>query len=215
MLKLHSYYRSSATYRVRIALELKNLNWESLSVNLELGEQSRKTFREQNPQGLIPVLELNGNFFSQSLAIIELLEEMNPEPPLLPKNILERAHVRRFAQLIAMEIHPLNNLRVLKYLGDEYGFNEDKKTSWYMHWITEGFRALEQTLKNSDCNGKFCFGESPGLGDICLIPQVFNGLRFNYDISEHPLIQSIWDNCMTLEAFKRAAPESQLDAPRK
>ena len=212
MIKLYSYYRSSAAYRVRIAIELKNLRWESIPVNLGVGEQNLKTFLNYNPQGLVPVLELNGNFISQSLAIIELLEEMTPDPPLLPKNIVERARVRSFAQQIAMEIHPLNNLRVLKYLENELGLDEDKKTSWYLHWITEGFSAIEKSLKNNDYEAQFCFGESPSLADVCLIPQVYNGLRFHCDLSEYPIIESIWDHCMSFDAFKRAAPESQPDA---
>ena len=215
MLKLHSYYRSSAAYRVRIALELKNLHWESIHVNLGLGEQRLETFLKYNPQGLVPVLEFKGNHYSQSLAIIEFLEEMTPDPPLFPKNIVDRAQVRSISQQIAMEIHPLNNLRVLKYLENEFGLNEDKKTSWYLHWISEGFNSLEQTLKKNDCKAKFCFGERPSLADVCLIPQVYNGLRFHCDLSEYPIIKSIWDHCMTLEAFKRAAPESQPDAPEE
>ena len=212
MLKLYNFYRSSAAYRVRIALELKNLHWESIHVNLGLGEQSLETFLKYNPQGLVPVLEFNANHFSQSLAIIELLEEMTPDPPLLPKNIVERARVRSFAQQIAMEIHPLNNLRVLKYLENELGLDEDKKTSWYLHWITEGFSAIEKSLKNNDYEAQFCFGESPSLADVFLIPQVYNGLRFHCDLSEYPIIESIWDHCMSFDAFKRAAPESQPDA---
>ena len=160
-------------------------------MNLGSGEQSLENFLKYNPQGLVPVLELNGNYFSQSLAIIDLLDEMNPEPPLLPKNTLERAHVRCLAQQIAMEIHPLNNLRVLKYLENELGLNEDKKTLWYLHWIAEGFSALEQSLKTNDCGAQFCFGERPSLADVCLIPQVYNGLRFPCDLSEYPIIQSI------------------------
>ena len=213
MLKLHGYYRSSAAFRVRIALELKNLHWESVPVNLGSGEQSLENFLKYNPQGLVPVLELNGNYFSQSLAIIDLLDEMNPEPPLLPKNTLERAQVRCLAQQIAMEIHPLNNLRVLKYLENELRLSEDKKTSWYKHWIAEGFSALEKILKNNECKGQLCFGESPSLADICLIPQVYNGIRFNCNLSEYPIIHSIWDHCMSLDSFIRAAPESQPDSP--
>jgi maleylpyruvate isomerase len=215
MLKLHSYYRSSATYRVRIALEIKKLNWESIPVNLQLGEQNLETFLQHNPQGLVPLLESNGHYLSQSLAIIEFLEEMHPDTPLLPTDIVERSQVRRFAQHIAMEIHPLNNLRVLKYLENELGLNEDKKTAWYQHWIAEGFSALEQSLKNTDCEAQFCFGERPSLADVCLIPQVYNGLRFDCDFSDYPIIQSIWDHCMTLDAFKRTAPESQPDAPEE
>tara|TARA_B100000945_G_C20181430_1_gene502477 strand:+ start:198 stop:746 length:549 start_codon:yes stop_codon:yes gene_type:complete len=181
-------------------------------VNLGLGEQSLEKFLKYNPQGLVPVLEFNGNYYSQSLAIIELIEEMNPDRPLLPKNKMERAQVRSFAHQIAMEIHPLNNLRVLKYLENELGLNETKKTSWYLHWIEEGFRSLEKSLRNNDCRTQFCFGEIPSLADICLIPQVYNGLRFNCNISEYPTIKSIWDHCMSLDEFKRAAPESQPDA---
>ena len=215
MLKLHSYYLSSAAYRVRIALELKKLNWESIPVNLQLGEQNLETFLQHNPQGLVPLLESNGHYLSQSLAIIEFLEEMHPDTPLLPTDIVERSQVRRFAQQIAMEIHPLNNLRVLKYLGNEFGLNEEKKTVWYQHWIEEGFSALEQSLKNTDCEAQFCFGERPSLADICLIPQVYNGLRFHCVLSDYPIIQSIWDHCTTLDAFKRAAPEFQPDTPEE
>ncbi len=215
MLKLHSYYLSSAAYRVRIALELKNLNWESIPVNLRLGEQGLETFLQYNPQGLVPVLESNGRYLSQSLAIIEFLEEMYPDTPLLPTDIVERSQVRRFAQQIAMEIHPLNNLRVLKYLENELGLNENKKTAWYHHWIAEGFSALEQSLKNADCEAQFCFGKRPSLADVCLIPQVYNGLRFHCDLSDYTIIQSIWDHCMTLDEFKRAAPESQPDVPEE
>ena len=212
MYKLHSFYRSSAAYRVRIALELKNLNWKSIHVNLGLGEQRLETFLKYNPQGLIPVLEFKENHFSQSLAIIEFLEEMYPDPPLLPNNIVERSQVRSFSQQIAMEIHPLNNLRVLKYLENELGLNENKKKTWYLHWISEGFNSLEQTLKNNDYEAKFCFGESPSLADVCLIPQVYNGLRFHCNLSKYPIIESIWNHCISLDAFKRAAPESQPDA---
>ena len=215
MLKLYNFYRSSAAYRVRIALELKKLNWKYIPVNLGIGEQSLETFLKYNPQGLVPVLEFNGEHFSQSLAIIELLEEMNPDPPLLPENIEERAKVRRFAHQIAMEIHPLNNLRVLKYLENVLGLNEDKKTLWYLHWIEEGFSALEKFLKNNDCKAQFCFGERPSLADVCLIPQVYNGLRFDCNLSNYPIIQSIWDHCKSHEAFKRAAPESQPDSPKE
>ena len=196
-------------------MEIKKLNWESIPVNLQLGEQNLETFLQHNPQGLVPLLESNGHYLSQSLAIIEFLEEMHPDTPLLPTDIVERSQVRRFAQQIAMEIHPLNNLRVLKYLENELGLNEDKKTAWYQHWIAEGFSALEQTLKNTDCEAQFCFGERPSLADVCLIPQVYNGLRFHCDLSDYPIIQSIWDHCITLDEFKRAAPESQPDASKE
>jgi maleylpyruvate isomerase len=212
MLKLYSYYRSSAAFRVRIALELKGLDWESIPVNLRLGGQKQQSFQQNNPQGLIPLLELNGQFFAQSLAIIEYLEEMHPDPQLLPSGITERAQVRGMAYQVAMEIHPLNNLRVLKYLEDELGLDEDKKSCWYQHWIAEGFSAFEKTLRNYGSEGQFCFGDSPSLADLCLIPQVYNGLRFKCDHSAYPLIQAIWDNCTKLEAFKTAAPENQLDA---
>ena len=215
MLKLYNFYRSSAAYRVRIALEIKKLNWESIPVNLGIGEQRFENFLKYNPQGLVPVLEFNGDYFSQSLAIIELLEEMTPDPPLLPKDLMERAKVRRFAHQIAMEIHPLNNLRVLKYLEKNIGLNEDKITTWYLHWIEEGFNALEQFLKKNNHKSQFCFGESPSLADICLIPQVYNGLRFHCKLSNYPKIKSIWDHCKSNEEFNRAAPESQQDAPEE
>ena len=212
MLKLYGYYRSSAAFRVRIALELKALNWESVPVNLRLGEQKQESFQQNNPQGLVPVLESSGQFLAQSLAIIEYLEELHPDPQLLPSSITERAEVRAMAHQIAMEIHPLNNLRVLKYLANELGINDDQKNTWYQHWIAEGFSALERSLKNSAFEGHFCFGDSPSMADVCLIPQVYNGLRFKCDLSAYPLIQSIWNHCMKLDTFKRAAPESQPDA---
>ena len=212
MLKLYGYYRSSAAFRVRIALELKTLDWESIPVNLRLGGQKQQNFLQNNPQGLVPLLESNGQFFAQSLAIIEYLEELHPDPQLLPAGITERAKVRSMAYQIAMEIHPLNNLRVLKYLEDELDLDEDKKTCWYHHWIEEGFSAFEKALKNHGSAGNFCFGDSPSLADVCLIPQVYNGLRFKCDLSAYPLIQSIWVHCMKLEAFKTTSPENQLDA---
>jgi len=212
MLKLYGYYRSSAAFRVRIALELKALDWESIPVNLRLGDQKQQNFQQNNPQGLIPLLESNGQFIAQSLAIIEYLEELHPDPQLLPSGITERAQVRGMAYQIAMEMHPLNNLRVLKYLEKELNLDEDKKTSWYQHWIAEGFCAFEKTLKSYGSAGQFCFGDSPSLADVCLIPQVYNGLRFKCDLSSYPLIQSIWDHCIKLDAFKSAAPENQPDA---
>ena len=215
MLKLYGYYRSSAAYRVRIALELKSLNWESVPVNMQFGEQKNESFSQHNPQGLVPMLESSGQFFAQSLAIIEYLEELHPEPPLLPSGTAQRARVRGMAHQIAMEMHPLNNLRVLKYLENELGLNEEKKSSWYQHWIAEGFRPLEKTLKIYGSEGQFCFGESLSLVDVCLIPQVYNGLRFNCDFSGYPLIKSIWDHCMTLDAFRHASPEAQPDAPEE
>ena len=159
MLKLYGYYRSSAAFRVRIALELKALDWESIPVNLRLGGQKQQNFLQNNPQGLVPLLESNGQFFAQSLAIIEYLEELHPDPQLLPAGITERAQVRGMAYQIAMEIHPLNNLRVLKYLEDELALDEDKKTCWYHHWIAEGFSAFEKTLENHGSAGQFCFGD--------------------------------------------------------
>ena len=215
MLKLYGYYRSSAAYRVRIALELKSLNWESVPVNLRFGEQKNESFSQHNPQGLVPMLESSGQFFAQSLAIIEYLDELHPEPPQLPSGTAQRARVRGMAHQIAMEMHPLNNLRVLKYLENELGLNEEKKSSWYQHWIAEGFRPLEKTLKIYGSEGQFCFGESLRLVDVCLIPQVYNGLRFNCDLSGYPLIKSIWDHCMTLDAFRHASPEAQPDAPEE
>ena len=213
-MKLHSFFRSSAAYRVRIALSLKGLAYDYLPVHLSRGggEQRRPEFLKVNPQALVPVLEDGEHLLTQSLAIIEYLDETRPVPPLLPKTPPERARVRALAQAIACEIHPLNNLRVLNYLTGTAQLGEDAKNAWYHHWIAEGFQALEARLAGDRATGRFCHGDAPGLADCCLVPQVANARRFKCDLSPYPTIVAIDANCRALEAFQRALPERQPDA---
>ncbi|HAA44056.1 MAG: maleylacetoacetate isomerase [Halomonas sp. 54_146] len=213
MTTLYGYFRSSAAYRVRIALNLKGLDYDQVPVNLVKGEQQGADQRVRNPQGLVPSLMLDdSSVVNQSLAICEYLDEVHPEPALLPVNPLARAQVRALAQLIACEIHPLNNLRVLKYLVGELGADETAKLAWYRHWITEGFTALEATLSSGSSTGNFCHGDTPTLADICLVPQVYNAERFECDLSAYPTLQRIAAHCRSLPAFEKAAPEAQPDA---
>lgn len=213
MLRLYSYYRSSAAYRVRIALQLKGLDWNYVPVNLLKGEQHSGGYRAVNPQALVPAIEVDGHALTQSLAIIEWLEERYPNPPLLPPEPLLRARVRALAYQVAMDIHPLNNLRVVNYLKEQMNLDESQKLQWYRHWIAEGFQAVEQSLRRAGCDGCFCLGETATLADICLVPQVYNALRFDCDLSSYPLIHSVWEHCSSLAPFQRAAPESQPDHP--
>ena len=212
-MKLYSYYRSSAAYRVRIALNLKQLPYETVGVHLlkNGGEQKQPAYSAKNPQKLVPALEDNGQVFTQSLAIIEYLDEAYPAQPLLPAAATERARVRAMAQLIACDIHPLNNLRVLGYLQKQLGADETAKTEWYRHWINEGFTALEILLQ-SEQTGRFCHGDTPTLADCCLIPQVYNARRFQVDLSLYPTIVRIVAECEAVPAFQAAAPENQPDA---
>ncbi|SEL23247.1 maleylacetoacetate isomerase [Halomonas daqiaonensis] len=213
MTTLYGYYRSSAVYRVRIALNLKGLAYDQAPVNLVKGEQRSEANLARNPQGLVPVLESDeGTPLSQSMAICEYLDERYPEPPLLPADAEGRARVRALAQLVACEIHPLNNLRVLKYLVRELEVDEDAKLAWYRHWIIEGFDALETLLKRELGTGDFCHGDTPTLADICLVPQVFNAERFECNLSAFPTLRRIVDNCNALEPFQKAAPSEQPDA---
>lgn len=212
-MKLYGYFRSSAAYRVRIALNLKGLAYEQVAVNLADGEQRGVDNLARNPQGLVPVLETDdGTRLTQSLAICEYLDERYPEPPLLPADAAERARVRALAQAIACEIHPLNNLKVLKYLTGELGVSDEARLGWYRHWISEGFDALETRLADSPATGAFCHGDTPTLADACLVPQVFNARRFDCDLSAYPTIRRIAERCATLDAFQRAAPTAQPDA---
>ncbi|GEK52277.1 maleylacetoacetate isomerase [Vreelandella venusta] len=213
MTTLYGYFRSSAAYRVRIALNLKGLDYDQVPINLVKGEQRGGDQLARNPQGMVPSLVLDDNsVVNQSLAICEYLDERHPKPALLPADALARARVRALAQSVACEIHPLNNLRVLKYLVGELGVDEAAKLAWYRHWITEGFSALEATLSTDPSSGDFCHGDSPTLADICLIPQVYNAERFECDLSAYPTIQRIAANCRALPAFEKAAPEAQPDA---
>ncbi|NIC06369.1 maleylacetoacetate isomerase [Billgrantia bachuensis] len=213
MTTLYGYFRSSAAYRVRIALNLKGLSYDQVPVNLVKGEQRGEDNLARNPQGLVPILETDdGTQLTQSLAICEYLDECHPEPALLPADAEGRARVRSLAQLVACEIHPLNNLKVLKYLVHELKLDDEAKVAWYRHWIAEGFSALEARLANEAGTGTFCHGDSPTLADICLVPQVFNAERFECDLSPYPTLQRITGRCRELEAFAKAAPGEQPDA---
>jgi len=214
MINLYGYYRSSAAYRVRIALQLKGLKWQNVPVNLLVGEQKEHAFRQLNPQGLVPTLSMEDTLLSQSLAIIEWLDEEYPQVELLPRGAIEKAQVRGLAYQVAMEIHPLNNLRVVKYLKDDLALDESQKMNWYRHWIAQGFSALEQSLQQVNCQGRYCFGEKPTLADICLIPQVYNALRFDCEMRDYPLINGVWQHCNSLTAFQTALPEAQVDSPK-
>lgn len=212
-MKLYGYFRSTAAYRVRIALNLKGLGYAQVAVNLVIGEQHGGDSFARNPQGLVPVLETDdGTCLTQSLAICEYLDERYPEPPLLPADAEGRARVRALAQAIACEMHPLNNLKVLKYLTGELGISDETKLVWYRHWVREGFDALETLLAESSDTGEFCHGDTPTLSDVCLIPQVFNARRFDCDLSGYPTIRRIAERCETLNAFQHAAPAAQPDA---
>ncbi len=213
MTTLYGYFRSSAAYRVRIALNLKGLAYDQVPVNLVKGEQRSETFRAHNPQALVPALVTNdGTTLTQSLAICEYLEELHPSPALLPQEPAERARVRALAQQVTCEIHPLNNLRVLKYLVHELKLDEDAKLAWYRHWVATGFDALEAMLSREAGSGDFCHGDAPTLADVCLVPQASNAERFECDLSPYPRIRRIVANCRALEAFQRAAPSEQPDA---
>ena len=211
-MKLYTYFRSSAAYRVRIALNLKGLNAEQIPVHLVKngGEQHSQAYHEVNPSELVPTLIDDDFTIAQSISIMEYLDEKYSDTVLLPKDIQQRAQVRAFSLSIACDIHPLNNLRVLQYLSNTIDVSDAQKTEWYKHWVITGFDALEMQLIHS--NGQFCFGEHATLADCCLIPQVYNALRFNIDLSNYPKIQSIYTYCNTLAAFKNAAPEVQIDA---
>ncbi|WP_192036011.1 maleylacetoacetate isomerase [Halomonas sp. YLGW01] len=210
---LHGYYRSSAAYRVRIALNLKGLDYDQVPVNLAAGAQCEEGFRALNPQGLVPVLETDdGERLTQSLSICEYLDERYPAlPALLPADVAGRARVRGLAQLVASEMHPLNNLRVLKYLVGELKLDEAAKLAWYRHWVAEGFTALEAMLE-SEQTGRCCHGDTPTLADICLVPQVYNAERFDCDLSAYPCLRAIAEHCRGLPAFAQASPERQADA---
>ncbi len=210
-MKLYSYFRSSATYRVRIALALKELPYELIPVSLMNEEHLSDEYLLVNPQGLVPVLDDKKLQLNQSLAIIEYLDEAYEGYPLLPRDPIAKAQVRALAQQIAIDIHPLNNLRVLQFLQQQLGISDEQKFHWYEHWITQGFTALERTLEQLDCEGKVCWGDSVTLADICLIPQVYNAQRFECDLQAYPLINAIASHCNQLPAFISASPQVQKD----
>ena len=214
-LRLFSYWRSSAAYRVRIGLNLKGLGYELVPVHLlrDGGEQHGAGFREANPQGLVPVLQHGHRMLRQSLAILEYLDEVWPQPALLPATSRDRQRVRALAQLVACDIHPLNNLRVLQYFERSWGVPQPGRDGWVRHWIEEGFAALEAMLADDPTTGRYCVGEVPGLADCCLVPQIYNARRFGIDLAPYPTILGIEQACLALEAFDAARPERQSDAP--
>jgi maleylacetoacetate isomerase/maleylpyruvate isomerase len=211
-MRLYTYFRSSAAFRVRIALNLKGLAYEPHFVHLAKGEHRNADYKAVNPQGLLPALIDDGHLLTQSLAIIEYLEETRPSPQLLPKDALGRARVRSLSLLVACEIHPLNNLRALQYLVKQLGHSEADKNKWYQHWIHDGMARFEADLARTEGTGRFCHGDVPSMADCCLVPQIFNAQRFECDLSHAPTALRVFDECMRLEAFQRAQPAKQPDA---
>jgi maleylacetoacetate isomerase len=210
--KLYTYFRSSAAFRVRIALNLKGLTYEPAFVHLAKGEHRKPEYSSVNAQALLPTLELNdGTRLNQSLAIIEYLEETHPRPPLLPADASGRARVRSLSNLIAAEIHPLNNLRVLQHLKRALGQTEDQVNAWYQHWIADGLAKLESELARG-AKSKFCHADSPTMADCCLVPQIFNAKRYHCDLASYENTVRVFDECMKLDAFDRAQPAKQPDA---
>ena len=212
-LKLYTYFRSTAAYRVRIALNLKGLEYESLYINLKTGEQRRSDFLQVNPQGLLPVLEHDGLRITQSGAIIAYLQELYPEPNLAPEDLKGRTIARQISLIIANDIHPINNLRVLQYLQNELSVDDAEKLDWYNHWVHAGFEPLEAILSKSA--GHFCIGDKVSIADTCLVPQVYNAERFGLDLSSYPNIIRVNANCLELDAFDKARPELQEDCPQE
>jgi maleylpyruvate isomerase len=216
MIRLYSYFRSSAAYRLRIALALKRVSFEAIPVHLlrDGGEQFSEDYRRLNPQCLVPTLEIAEGALSQSLAIIEWLEETHPEPPLLPKDPFQRARIRAFALAIACDIHPLNNLRVLKKLRADLGADDAKINAWYRHWVEQGLGAVEQLITSEAADRGVCFGQSPSLADICLVPQMANARRYDCDTSKLPRLVAIDAALRERPAFRAAAPDAQPDFER-
>ena len=207
-MKLYDYFRSSACYRVRIALNLKQITYEKIPVHLvnNGGEQHHPEYLKVNPQGLVPTLNENGHIISQSIAIIEYLDEIYPTPPLLPKSPLARAHVRGLALIVACDMHPLNNLRTTNQLKAQFSAREEQIQTWYYHWFKLGFDAFEKQLSTFPHKGPVCYGHELSMADICLIPQVFNAHRFGFPMEDYPLINAIYEHCLTLPEFKLASP---------
>ena len=211
VVRLHGYYRSSASFRVRIGLNLKGIAYEGAFYHLRKGEHRAEPFLSLNPQGLVPALEIDGLVLTQSMAILEYLEDTRPSPALLPDEAAQRARVRALAQLIASDIHPIDNLRVLHYLRQDLGQPEDQVRAWYNHWISRGFSALEQLLDQGP-SGRFCHGDTLGLADVLLLPQVINSRNFDLDLAPFPRISAIAKACLDVPAFVAAMPANQPDA---
>jgi len=212
-MKLYSYFRSSASFRVRIALALKGLDYEYVPVHLLKGggQQFAAGFKAMNPAALVPVLDDDGTVLTQSLAIIEYLDETRPQPPFLPEDAAGRARVRAIALAIACEIHPLNNLRVLGYLGKTLGVSEEQRNAWYCHWVETGLATVETMLAGDTHTGACCHGDTPTLADICLVPQIFNAQRFKARLDHVPTVMRIHEHCLTLPAFAQSVPALQPD----
>ncbi len=211
-MKLYGFFRSSAAYRARIALNLKQIPYKSISLNLRKNEQQSADFLQLNPQGLVPVLEHNGTVLSQSLVIMEYLDQQFPNPALIPTEDSDRLYVNSIALTIACDIHPLNNLRILNYLEYNLAIDEPKRNAWYQHWVAEGLRALEEKLAFEQKHGEYCLANSPTLADVCLVPQMANARRFKCDLSNYPILTAIDAKCRELKSFVDAAPENQPDA---
>lgn len=210
MLTLYDYFRSSASYRVRIALNLKNLPYDSIPINLinNGGEQFSLEYQAINPQCLVPALQDDDKVITQSLAIIEYLDELQPEPTLLSHDLYKKALIRAFALVVTADTHPLNNLRVLQFLTNELGISEDQKTQWYQHWMAKGLEALEKQLVLHNHSHPFCFGDTPSVADICLVPQLYNARRFACDLTLYPLLVKVDAVCQAHPAFIKASPEA-------
>ncbi len=210
-MKLYTFFRSSAAFRMRIAMNVKGLAYDPVIVSLPKMEHREAEFAAVNPQRLVPTLVDGDEVLIQSMATIEYLDETHPEPPVLPKSPEARAYVRAMSQIIGCEIHPLNNIRVLKYLENELGQDEAARNAWYAHWVSEGFIAFEALLGERGLAGRFCHGDQVSMADICLVPQVFNAQRFNCPTGDYPRLKAIFENCMKLQPFIDAGPDAQPD----
>lgn len=209
---LYGYFRSSAAYRIRAALAWKGMEFETKPVHLAKGEQCAPDYLALNPQGLVPVLAIDGRLLGQSMAILEYLEETRPEPALLPKDAAGRALVRWMTQLVVADIHPINNLRIANYLRSHYGQGDEGVSAWMRHWMAEGFRALETLVATH--GGQYCFGDAVSFADICLVPQMYNARRFGLELADFPRLTAVDERCQTLHAFAGAHPDKQVDAPK-
>lgn len=211
-MQLYGYFRSSAAFRVRTALALKRLSVETIPVHLRHGEHLQEAYRAINPHGLVPLLVDDGSAIAQSMAIVEYLDETHPAPPLMPLNAVDRAWVRGLAQAVACDIHPVQNLRILKYLRAHFGADDAFINEWCRHWIATGFDGIEAVLASDPRTGRFCYGDAPGFADIFLIPQTVNAVNFGVDMTAYPTIQRVFDACMALPAFAQSHPKAQPDA---
>jgi maleylacetoacetate isomerase len=211
-MKLYTFFRSSASFRVRIALNVKGIPYEAVGVSLARAEHLQDAYKAVNAQALVPTLEDGGRLLGQSLAIIEYLDELHGGPRLLPADPVDRHYVRAFSQIIACEIHPLNNLRTLKYVKRTYGLDDAGVNAWYRHWIAEGFAMMEAFLARERRHGKYCFRDQVTMADCCLVPQVFNAQRYECDLKPYPAVMRLHEECMRLDAFARAQPSQQPDA---